>query len=238
MSGSRILAALFAALVCLAGTASVLAVSEKYKGDGNHWLDLAIHESSYGDVKAAMVQGQLPPALWPRARELAVLYREQNKVSEASAIYRALWAVTQSPDSFVQNALDLASVYSDMSGFKNAAEIYKQILAFDAKRFSSSDWRIARDYNNLATCYRSLANTTADKATAAKYLQLAKDNIVHANSTGAASGATCGAKAAGVTDCRRFIYAYNNSITERDINHVEFEAPDKNAFFRHSTPPY
>jgi len=214
-NGNGVLTALFAALIILACTASVIAVSEKNQGERNYWALTNYEDRQFADVKAALAKGGLSQSMWPRARQLAVVYRQQNKMAEAANIYRILWPLEKNPDDFIALALDLASVYSDMGGFASALPIYKEVFAYD-KRLGKDNSVIARDYNNLAVCYRAMASTSADPAVRTENLLLAERESNLALST--AGGASN-------------LISFNAAMIERDKSGAAFDDPARMAFF-------
>lgn len=167
----------FASIVSLACIASVLAVSEKGQGEPlNHWqaLSRTAAEPHFDNVKSALAKQHFDIVMLPSARELASIYRQLGKQEEAAKIYRILWLVPQEPDSFVKDALELASLYSDMTAFQYAIESYKKILDFDRKRLTANHPDIVRDLNNLGVCYRCYAVSCSDAQTRHANLKLAE----------------------------------------------------------------
>lgn len=167
----------FAIAVSLACIVSVLAVSEKGHGEPlNHWQTLArtAAEPRFDSIKSALAKQHFDTEMLPAARELASIYRQLGKQEEAAKIYRVLWLAPQQPDSFVRDALELASLYSDMTAFPYAIDSYKKILEFDRKRFTTNHPDIVRDLNNLGVCYRCYAVSSSDAQKRQDNLKLAE----------------------------------------------------------------
>jgi hypothetical protein len=157
-------ALILATLVCLAAIASILAVSEKKEQRTNHWQSLKrqIAESRFDSVKRALAANRLNAELAPQARLLAVLYREDGRSSEAAEIHRQLWLLPQTRELFVDNGLALASIYVDTYAFAHAADVYTTLLIYDTSLHGADSMVVARDYNNLGTCYMAWATASTD----------------------------------------------------------------------------
>ncbi len=183
----RIANLVFAIAVSVASISSVLAVSERNKSAlPNHWqeLELKAGDAKFNLVKAAVKKQQIEPDLLPAARELATIYRQLGKQQDAAKIYRILWLAKQEPKRFVEDALELASLYSEMSAFTYAIESYQKILEFDRLRFPANDPTIARDLNNLAVCYRCYGISLTDPKKRKYNLDLAAVNFAAAAKIG------------------------------------------------------
>jgi tetratricopeptide (TPR) repeat protein len=160
---------------------SYMAVSEK-REISNHWqaIDAVASEPRFALVKAAVLKKHLDSEMLPPARELASLYRQQGKQEEAAKIYRLLWLAPQDPEGFVGDALELASLYSDMSAFPYAIESYKKILEFDRLRLKPDSPGIVRDLNNLGVCYRCYAVSSSEPSQRQLNLDLASAQLSEA----------------------------------------------------------
>lgn len=169
-------------LICLASIASIVAVSEKADKKPNHWHELTakLADGRFTSVKMAVAAHKLTVELAPQARVLAGLYRQNGQPSEAAEIHRQIWLLSQTPDQFVDNALTLASIYSDTYAFAAAADIYQIILRFDEKRCTPDSPLIARDCNNAATCYMAWAGASQEEAARRERLNLAAAYLVRA----------------------------------------------------------
>jgi len=172
-------------LVCLACLGSTLYVSDanlSLKQD-NHWQKLQQEESLYSDIKsivASKTAKVLPVEAQARARELASIYRQEGKQEEAAALYRMLWDSDGNKPSFIPDALELASIYTDMGGFASAVETDQKILRYDRDRLPPSDPAIARDINNLGQCYYTAGCGTADPKLRKQYFVWAKEEYAAA----------------------------------------------------------
>ena len=186
----RIANLIFAIAVSVASISSVLAVSERCNsGLPNHFqtLESNSNDSKFDAVKAAVKKQQLQPELLPKARELANIYRQLGKQQEAAKICRILWLTSKEPEQFVKDALELASLYSDMTAFTYAIESYKKILEYDRLRFSPNHPAIARDLNNLAVCYRCYGVSLTDPEKRKVNLDIAAMYLAEAAKMGSAS---------------------------------------------------
>ncbi|MFA6207874.1 MAG: hypothetical protein WCT03_25325 [Candidatus Obscuribacterales bacterium] len=180
----------FAIAVSLACIASVLVVSEKGQGEPlNHWQALArtAAEPRFDSIKSALAKQHFDTEMLPAARELGSIYRQLGKQEEAAKIYRVLWLVPQQPDNFVRDALELASLYSDMTAFPYAIDSYKKILEFDRKRLTTNHPDIVRDLNNLGVCYRCYAVSSSDVQKRQDNLKLAELHLSEAAKIGSKS---------------------------------------------------
>ncbi|MBP9810842.1 hypothetical protein KBF38_21240 [bacterium] len=204
--------------VSVACTSSLVAVSEK-KGFSNHWQSLSAvaSESRFDKIKAAVSKQHLDSGELLEARELASLYRQQGKQEEAAKIYRLLWLAPQEPESFVKDALELASLYSDMSAFPYAIESYKKILEFDRLRLKNDQRDIVRDLNNLGVCYRCYAVSSSEPRKIQTNFELA---------------AACLAEAAKICSTNKslvdeqLIISTNQNVVAQDRDQLKIERPD------------
>ncbi|MBU6454580.1 MAG: hypothetical protein KGS72_22615 [Cyanobacteria bacterium REEB67] len=161
----------------------------------NHWQSLDEQESGYADIKAQVAallkvaENKLDgksiksPSAKKRARELALIYRQQGKQEKAAEIYRLLW-LSAGAKFNTEDGLALAATYTDMGGFDSAILSYQKILTYDQ---SSTDIEakvrqalVARDLNNLGQCYYTVACATAQSDTRKKYLRWARDQFIAA----------------------------------------------------------
>jgi hypothetical protein len=91
-----------------------------------------------------------------------------------------LWLAPQEPENFVRDALELASLYSDMSAFPYAIESYKKILDFDRLRLKNDHRDIVRDLNNLGVCYRCYAVSSSEPSKRQMNFELAAAHLSEA----------------------------------------------------------
>ena len=179
--GNSIAYLVFAIAIWVSCSFCLLSVREK-NGFSNHWqtIGAVASESRFDKVKAAVSKQHLDSGELPTARELASLYRQQGKQEEAAKIYRLLWLAPQEPENFVRDALELASLYSDMSAFPYAIESYKKILDFDRLRLKNDHRDIVRDLNNLGVCYRCYAVSSSEPSKRQMNFELAAAHLSEA----------------------------------------------------------
>lgn len=133
---------------------SILYVSDgnpALKG-ANYWTSLTNIENSYGDVQAAVKSGHIDAALRGRARELAIIYRQNQKPMLACEILRLLWIEPDAKSISIDDALELAGTYTDLGSFSSAVECYQTIMAQDKQLHGPRSAELVRDYSNLAQC--------------------------------------------------------------------------------------
>jgi tetratricopeptide (TPR) repeat protein len=198
-------------------TYSLLAVSEK-EGFSNYWQSLSAiaAESRFDRIKAAVSKQHLDSGELLDARELASLYRQQGKQEEAAKIYRLLWLAPQEPESFVKDALELASLYSDMSAFPYAIESYKKVLEFDRLRLKRGHRDIVRDLNNLGLCYRCYAVSSSETRKRQANFELAAAYLAEA-------AEICSGKQSLVDD--QVIISTNQNVVVQDRGQLKTERP-------------
>jgi hypothetical protein len=151
----------------------------------NYFQELANNESS---LKARAKSGstsddQLSEVLW-----------QEGKFTEAEKLVRRQWVETTSnpvaySDKFVETALRLARIDLDNADYSNAAYCYKALLTYEKGRLSESDWRIARDLNNLGMTSYMDSQAQADFKKRADLLKEALSYYEGAASVYAKSGA-------------------------------------------------
>ncbi|HNM50411.1 MAG TPA: hypothetical protein PKN86_11925 [Candidatus Obscuribacter sp.] len=163
--------AMLAALVLGLGTLASMtfvAQSNSALNEPNYWQSL---EGEIGRLKeSASTVNQDRRA----ARKLAALLRQNNEQDKAAEILRALWLKPAQPEEFVVDALELASLYTEMGAFDSAIESYEKILDFDRGRLKSKDPQLVRDYTNLAQCYYIKACACGDPQERSSYLEKAR----------------------------------------------------------------
>lgn len=214
--GNSIAYLVFAIAISVTCTFSLLSVSEK-NGFSNHWqtIGAVASESRFDKVKAAVSKQHLDSGELPAARELASLYRQQGKQEEAAKIYRLLWLAPQEPENFVRDALELASLYSDMSAFPYAIESYKKILDFDRLRLKNDHRDIVRDLNNLGVCYRCYAVSSSEPSKRQMNFELAATHLSEA-------ARICSSNQSLVDD--QVIISTNQSVVAQDQGQFKSEA--------------
>lgn len=214
--GNSIAYLVFAIAISVTCTFSLLSVSEK-NGFSNHWqtIGAAASELRFDKVKAAVSKQHLDSGELPAARELASLYRQQGKQEEAAKIYRLLWLAPQEPENFVRDALELASLYSDMSAFPYAIESYKKILDFDRLRLKNDHRDIVRDLNNLGVCYRCYAVSSSEPSKRQMNFELAATHLSEA-------ARICSSNQSLVDD--QVIISTNQSVVAQDQGQFKSEA--------------
>lgn len=152
---SRSAGLLLSAALLIAGClGSLLYVSDgnpALQGE-NYWTNLTNSENSYSDVKAAVKTGLIKPALRARARELAIIYKQNQKPMLACEILRLLWIEPDGKSISVDDALELAGTYADLGSFSSAVECYQTIMAQDKQTHGPRSPELVRDYSNLAQC--------------------------------------------------------------------------------------
>ncbi|MDP3510511.1 MAG: hypothetical protein Q8T09_21255 [Candidatus Melainabacteria bacterium] len=200
-------------------TYSFLAVSEK-TGLSNYWQSLSAvaSESRFDKIKAAVSKQHLDSGKLLEARELASLYRQQGKQEEAAKIYRLLWLTPQEPENFVKDALELASLYSDMSAFPYAIESYKKILEFDRLRLKRGHRDIVRDLNNLGLCYRCYAVSSSETSKRQANFELAAAYLADA-------AEICSANQSLIDN--QVIISTNQSAVVQDRGQLKIERPSE-----------
>jgi tetratricopeptide (TPR) repeat protein len=170
-------------LVLLACLGSLLFVSDgnALLKEKNHWRELGVQAGKYGDVESAVAKGKIPDGLRARARELAAIYRQNEKPLKAASVYRLLWLVPDGSKISVADGLELASLYGDMGDFSGSLDCYKYILKQDMDDLSARDPALVRDYNNIAQCCYMAGCATADPANRKNWFKTA---IANANIAG------------------------------------------------------
>ena len=163
--------AMLAALVLGLGTLgsmTYVAQSNSTLNKPNYWQSL--------EEEIARLQASAPDDLRDRrtARKLAALLRQNNEQDKAAEILRDLWLKPAEPEEFVVDALELASIYTEMGAFDSAIESYEKILDFDRSRLNSKDPQLVRDYTNLAQCYYITACASGDQKKRSNYLEKAR----------------------------------------------------------------
>jgi tetratricopeptide (TPR) repeat protein len=194
LKNATLLAALaLGSFTCLGSLLYVSDANAPLKGS-NHWQMLDAQESRYGDVQRQisgllkLPEAQINGSIFKagekkRARELALIYRQQGKQEKAAEIYRLLW-LSADKGFNTEDGLALAATYTDMGGFPSAILSYQKILAYDQTSADidprSRNALVARDLNNLGQCYYTVACATARGDTRKKYLHWAKEQFIAA----------------------------------------------------------
>jgi tetratricopeptide (TPR) repeat protein len=207
------------AFICLGCLGSILYVNESNPAliEDNHWLKLDQSESQYADVIKFFADGKdhvIPPNMRQKARELATIYREQDKQDKAASIYRMLWVSTADSPEFAEDARALASIYTDMGAFPSAVESYQKILQYDRGRLAPTDPGLARDLNNLGQCYYTAACAANDAKVRHQYFVWAKEQFESARNSGGQSTST----ERGRFD--RLIIELNQKLVDSDLGHT------------------
>jgi hypothetical protein len=120
------------------------------------------------DQKEAEARRQLNRASTDRQSSmdaLALILAQNGKYSEAATYRNKIWITRRDTAEqhydpiFAENALRLASIYTNWGVLDSARTTYQYLYDYEKKRLDKNDKRVARDLNNLALSYFLIGET-------------------------------------------------------------------------------